>query len=144
MEFIDLRTQYQAYKSEIDARMKGVLSHGHYIMGPEIAELETQLADYVGLKHCITVSSGTSSLEIALRALDVGPGDEVITVPFTWISSAEVMGLVGARPVFVDIEPIGYNLDVEQLENAITARTKAIMPISLFGQMPNFDRINAT
>ena len=143
MEFIDLRTQYQAYKSEIDARMKGVLSHGHFIMGPEIAELETQLAGYVGLKHCITVSSGTASLEIALRALDVGPGDEVITVPFTWISSAEVIGLVGARPVFVDIEPRTYNMDVSKLRRAITSRTRAIMPVSLFGQMPDYERINA-
>src|SRR5690349_14231485 len=144
MEFIDLKTQYRRYQAEIDARIKKVLEHGQYILGPENTELEDTLAKYTGTRHCLTVASGTDSLEIALRALDIGPGDEVITVPFTWISTAEVIGLVGAKPVFVDIEPIGYNLDVEQLENAITARTKAIMPISLFGQMPNFDRINAT
>ena len=143
MQFIDLKTQYQRYKSDIDARMNAVLSHGQFIMGPEIAELEGELARYVGVKHCITVASGTDSLEIALRALGIGPGDEVITVPFTWISSAEVIGLVGARPVFVDIEPNYYNLDVDKLEAAITPRTKAVMPVSLFGQMPDYDRINA-
>ena len=143
MQFIDLKVQYQRYQSEIDARMRAVLEHGQYIMGPEIAEVEQALATYVGVNHCLTVASGTDSLEIALRALDIGPGDEVITVPFTWISSAEVIGLVGARPVFVDIEPSTYNLDVNLLEAAITPRTKAIMPVSLFGQMPDYDRINA-
>ncbi len=143
MEFIDLKTQYRSYQQQIDARMRSVLEHGHFIMGPEIAEVETALAGYVGVKHCITVSSGTASLEIALRALGIGPGDEVITVPFTWISSAEVIGLVGAKPVFVDIEPATYNLDVAKLRSAITPRTKAIMPVSLFGQMPDFARINA-
>jgi UDP-2-acetamido-2-deoxy-ribo-hexuluronate aminotransferase len=143
MEFIDLKEQYRRYKTEIDQRMQSVLSHGHYIMGPEIAELEQVLATYVGVKHCITVASGTDSLEIALRALGIGVGDEVITVPFTWISSAEVIGLVGAKPVFVDVEPKSYNLDVARLEQAISPRTKAIMPVSLFGQMPDYDRINA-
>lgn len=143
MDFIDLKTQYQRYKSEIDAGIHRVLEHGHFVMGPEIAELETGLAQYVGVKHAITVASGTDSLEIALRALDVGPGHEVITVPFTWISSAEVISLVGAKPVFVDIEPVSFNLDVNLLEAAITPRTKAIMPVSLFGQMPDYARINA-
>jgi len=143
MEFIDLKLQYQRYQSEIDARMKKVLDHGHFIMGPEIAELETALAAFVGVKHAITVASGTDSLEIALRALNIGPGDEVITVPFTWISTAEVIGLVGAKPVFVDIEPATYNIDVDQIEAAITPQTKALLPVSLFGQMPDYDRINA-
>lgn len=143
MEFIDLKEQYRRYRDEIDNRMKAVLEHGHFIMGPEIAELETQLAAYVGVKHAITVSSGTDSLEIALRALGIGPGDEVITVPFTWISTAEVIGLVGARPVFVDIEAPTYNINVDLIEAAITPRTKAIMPVSLFGQMPDYERINA-
>ena len=142
MEFIDLQTQYQRYKSEIDRRMQAVLDHGQYIMGPEVTELEETLADYVGVKHCITVSSGTHSLEIALRALGVGPGDEVITVPFSWISSAEVILLVGATPVFVDIEPDTFNIDPAKLEEAITENTKAIMPVSLFGQMPAMERIN--
>lgn len=143
MQFIDLQAQYKAYQAEIDGRIRTVLGHGHFIMGPEIAELEQVLASYVGVKHCITVASGTASLEIALRALGVGPGDEVVTVPFTWISSAEVIGLVGAKPVFVDIEAQTYNIDVDLIEAAITPRTKAILPVSLFGQMPDYHRINA-
>lgn len=142
MEFIDLKTQYERYKPDIDTRMQAVLDHGSYIMGPEIEELEGKLAGFTGVKHCITVSSGTTSLEIALRALGIGPGDEVITVPFTWISSAEVIRLVGARPVFVDIEPATFNMDVSQVEEAITPRTKAILPVSLFGQMPDLEMLN--
>ena len=143
MHFIDLQTQYQKYQAEIDARMRAVLTHGQFIMGPEIAELEAALARYVGVKHCITVASGTDSLEIALRALGIGAGDEVITVPFTWISTAEAVALTGAQPVFVDIEARTYNIDLDQIEAAITPRTKAIMPVSLFGQMPDYERINA-
>jgi UDP-2-acetamido-2-deoxy-ribo-hexuluronate aminotransferase len=112
-------------------------------MGPEIAEMESVLARYIGVKHCISNTSGTDSLEIALRALNIGPGDEVITVPFTWISTAEVIGLVGARPVFVDIEADSYNINIDQIEAAMTPRTKALLPVSLFGQMPDYDRINA-
>jgi UDP-2-acetamido-2-deoxy-ribo-hexuluronate aminotransferase len=143
MQFIDVQEQYRRYQAEIDNRIKTVLAHGHFIMGPEVGELEKLLAEYVGAKHCLTVASGTDALEIALRAVDIGPGDEVITVPFTWISTAEIIGLVGAKPVFVDIEPKSFNLDIEQLESAITERTKAIIPVSLFGQMPDYDRINA-
>jgi UDP-2-acetamido-2-deoxy-ribo-hexuluronate aminotransferase len=142
MEFIDLKTQYLRYKDEIDARIAAVLDHGRFIMGPEIQELESKLAAYVGVEYCLTVASGTDSLEIALRALDIGPGDEVITVPFTWISSAEVILLVGAKPVFVDIEPEYFNIDPNQVEAAITPRTKAIIPVSLFGQMPDYTAIN--
>jgi UDP-2-acetamido-2-deoxy-ribo-hexuluronate aminotransferase len=142
MDFIDLKEQYRRYKTETDDRIQRVLNHAQFVMGPEIAELEEALARYVGVRHCITVASGTASLEIALRALGIGPGDEVVTVPFTWISTAEVIGLVGARPVFVDIEADSYNMDIGLLENAITPRTKAIMPVSLFGQMPDYQRIN--
>ncbi len=142
MQFIDLRTQYDLYREAIDGRMRRVLEHGQFIMGPEIAELEDALARYVGVDHCITVASGTDSLEIALRALDIGPGDEVITPPFTWISSAEVIGLVGATPVFADIDPVTYNIDIDALERAITPRTRAIIAVSLFGQMPDYARIN--
>ena len=142
MEFIDLKRQYAAYKEEIDSAIAGVLAHGRFVMGPEVSELESKLADYVGVRHCITVASGTDSLEIALRAIGVGQGDEVITVPFTWISTAEVISLVGATPVFVDIDPDTYNINHEELEGAITERTKAIIPVSLFGQMPNLDSIN--
>lgn len=143
MQFIDLQTQYTHYKAEIDARMAAVLEHGRFIMGPEIAELETALASYVGVAHAITTASGTVSLEIALRALNIGPGDEVITVPFTWISTAETIAAVGATPVFVDIQPDTFNMDPALLEAAITERTKAIMPVSLFGQMADYEAINA-
>jgi len=142
MQFIDLKAQYHRYQPEIDARIRKVLEHGNFIMGPEIAELEKALADYVGVPHAITCASGTDSLEIALRALGIGPGDEVITVPFTWISSAESIALVGAKPVFVDIDPIDYNLDAGKLADSITPKTKAIMPVSLFGQLPDMEGIN--
>lgn len=143
MQFIDLQKQYRNYQHEIDSRMRAVLEHGIYIMGPEIAELEKTLADYVAVKHAISVASGTDSLEIALRALGIGPGDEVITTPFTWISSSEVIGLVGARPVFVDIASVDFNINVGLIEEAITPRTKAIIPVSLFGQMPDYTAITA-
>lgn len=142
MQFIDLAKQYETYREEIDSRMAAVMNHGRFIMGPEVSELETEIAAFAGTKHAIAVSSGTASLEIALRALDIGPGDEVITVPFTWISSSEVILLVGATPVFVDIEPDTFNIDVNQIEAAITERTKAILPVCLFGQMPDMYRIN--
>jgi UDP-2-acetamido-2-deoxy-ribo-hexuluronate aminotransferase len=142
MEFIDLKAQYRRYRTEIDQRVNRVFEHGHFIMGPEVEELEQTLAEYVGVSSCITVASGTVSLEIALRALEIGAGDEVITVPFTWISTAEVISLVGATPVFVDIEPRTYNLDPAKLEAAISPRTKAIIPVSLFGQMPDYERLN--
>lgn len=141
MQFIDLKAQYEAHKNEIDGAIKKVLEHGHFIMGPEIAEVEAKLAEYVGVKHCLSVSSGTHSLEIALRALNIGPGDEVVTVPFTWISTSEVVCLVGATPRFVDIDPVTFNMDVSKLEAAITSKTKAIMPVSLFGQMPDYAKI---
>jgi UDP-2-acetamido-2-deoxy-ribo-hexuluronate aminotransferase len=143
LEFIDLKTQQDAIRPDLERGIHRVLHHGQYILGPEIAELEAALAEYVGVKHGITVASGTDSLEIALRALGIGPGAEVITVPFTWISSAEVIGLVGATPVFVDIEPESFNIDVAKIEAAITPRTKAILPVSLFGQMPDYGAINA-
>jgi UDP-2-acetamido-2-deoxy-ribo-hexuluronate aminotransferase len=143
MEFIDIKHQYKLYKKEIDKGIQGVLDQGCFIMGPPIKELETVLANYVGSKHCISVSSGTDSLQIALMALGIGPGDEVITVPFTWISSTEVIGLVGATPIFVDIEPETYNIDVTKIESAITSKTKAILPVSLFGQMPDYTAIKA-
>ncbi|MCS7091206.1 MAG: DegT/DnrJ/EryC1/StrS family aminotransferase [Verrucomicrobiota bacterium] len=143
MQFIDLKAQYRAYRDEIQRRIQNVLEHAQFILGPEVTELESALAAYVGVRYCITVASGTDSLEIALRALRIGPGDEVITVPFTWISTAETIALVGARPVFVDIDPATYNINPDLIEAAITPRTRALMPVSLFGQMPDMDRINA-
>ncbi|MEJ6008167.1 DegT/DnrJ/EryC1/StrS family aminotransferase [Paucibacter sp. AS339] len=143
MPFIDLKAQYAALKSEIDARIQRVLDHGQYIMGPEVKELETALAAYVGVKHCITVSSGTEALLIALMALDLKPGDEVITTPFTFAATAEVIVLLGGVPVFVDIEPDTCNIDARLIEAAITPRTRAIMPVSLYGQVCDIDEINA-
>ena len=142
MEFIDVKKQYQLYKKEIDEAIHKVLDHGCFILGREVGQIERILADYVGVEHCLTVSSGTDSLMIALMAMEIGPGDEVITTPFSWISSTEVIRLVGATPVFVEIDPEYYNMDVEQLESAITPRTRAIMPVSLFGQMPDYESIN--
>lgn len=143
MEFIDLKQQYKLHKTAIDQAIQKVLDHGQYIMGPEVEELEKALAAYVGVKHCIGAASGTHTLEIALRAFDIGPGDEVITVPFTWISSSEVINLVGATPVFVDIDPQTYNIDISKIEQAITPKTKAILSVNIFGQMPDYDAINA-
>ena len=141
--FIDLKSQYQAIKPAVDARIQQVLDHGQYIMGPEVKELEDALAAYVGVKHCITVSSGTEALLIALMALDLKPGDEVITTPFTFAATTEVIVLLGLVPVFVDIEPDTCNIDASLITAAITARTRAIMPVSLYGQVADMDAINA-
>ena len=143
MQFTDLKAQYTALKPDIDARIQRVLDHGQYIMGPEVAELEQALAAFTGSRHCVTVASGTEALLIALMALGIGPGDEVVTSPFTFAATGEVIVLVGARPVFVDVEPDTCNLDVCQLEAAITPRTKAIMPVSLYGQVADMAEINA-
>jgi UDP-2-acetamido-2-deoxy-ribo-hexuluronate aminotransferase len=143
MQFIDLAEQYRRLKPEVDKGIQKVLDHGQYIMGPEIKELEEKLATYVGVKHCITVASGTDALLIALMALGVGSGDEVITTPFTFIATAEVITILGAKPVFVDIDPKTYNMDPNLIEQAITSKTKVIMPVSLYGQCADFDKINS-
>lgn len=143
MQFIDLKTQQAAIKPELDRRIAAVLDHGQYIMGPEVAELEAALASYVGTKHCISVASGTEALLIALMALGIGPGDEVITSPFTFVSTVEVIALIGATPIFVDIEPDTANIDASQIGARITTRTKAIIPVSLYGQIADLDAINA-
>jgi len=143
MEFIDLKAQLRSIRGTIDERMQRVLDHGQYIMGPEVAEMEQRLATYTGAKHCISVASGTEALLIALMALGVGPGDEVITTPFTFVATAEVIVLLGATPVLVDVEPDTCNLDAEKIESAITSRTKAIMPVSLYGATADMDEINA-
>jgi UDP-2-acetamido-2-deoxy-ribo-hexuluronate aminotransferase len=143
MEFIDLKTQYQQLKTDIDAGIQRVLGHGQYILGPEVAELEEKLAAYTGCKYCITVANGTDALQIAQMALGIGPGDEVITPGFTYIATAETVALLGAKPVYVDIDPRTYNLNPALLEAAITPRTKAIIPVSLYGQCADFDAINA-
>jgi len=145
MEFVDLKSQYAMLKAAIDDRIHAVLEHAQFIMGPEVAELERGLAARTGSRYCIGCASGTDALLIALMALDVGPGDEVVTTPFTFVATAETIALLGARPVFVDIDPRTCNLDPKRLSNdgVITSRTKAIVPVSLFGQCADFDAINA-
>ena len=141
--FVDLKKQYRALEPQIQERMNRVLEHGQYIMGPEVRELEERLANYVGTDHCISVASGTEALLISLIALDIGPGDEVITTPFTFVATVEVIVLLGVTPIFVDIEPDTCNIDASKIESKITSRTKAIMPVSLYGQCPDMDEINA-
>jgi UDP-2-acetamido-2-deoxy-ribo-hexuluronate aminotransferase len=143
MQFSDLKAQYAALKADIDARIQRVLDHGQYIMGPEVAQLEAALAEFTGARHCITVASGTEALLIALMALGLKPGDEVITSPFTFAATAETIVLAGATPVFVDIEADTANIDAALIEASITPRTKALMPVSLYGQCADMDAINA-
>ena len=143
MEFIDLKAQYQASRELINGRIQAVLDHGQYIMGPEVAELEERLADFTGARHCITVSSGTEALIISLMALGIGPGDEVITTPFSFIATAEAIVLLGATPVFIDIDPATCNINPALIEAKITQRTRAIIPVSLFGQAADMLEINA-
>lgn len=143
IDFIDLKAQQARIKDKIDAGIARVLAHGQYILGPEVAELEEKLAAYAGAKHCISVANGTDALQIAQMALGVGPGDEVITPGFTYIATAETVALLGAKPVYVDIDSRTYNLDPALLEAAITPKTRAIIPVSLYGQCADFDAINA-
>ena len=142
MDFVDLRTQQTILKSEIDRRISNVLKHGRYILGPEVEELEYSLKEFTRAKYCITVSSGTEALTISLMALGIGPGDEVITTPFTFIATAEAIVNVGAKPVFVDIELSTCNIDALKIEEKITKNTKAILPVSLYGQPSDMDEIN--
>ncbi len=143
IDFIDLKAQQARIKGKIDAGIQRVLAHGKYILGPEVTELEERLADFVGAKHCISCANGTDALQIAQMTLGVSAGDEVITPGFTYIATAETVALLGAKPVYVDIDPRTYNLDPKLLEAAITPRTKAIIPVSLYGQCADFDVINA-
>lgn len=143
MDFIDLKSQYAALRDNINGRIQKVLDHGQYILGPEVKEMETALVAYTGAKHCISVASGTEALLICLMALDLQPGDEVITSPFTFAATAEMIVLAGGVSVFVDIEPDTANIDPTLIEAAITARTRAIMPVSLYGQVADMDAINA-
>jgi UDP-2-acetamido-2-deoxy-ribo-hexuluronate aminotransferase len=143
LSFADLKAQYAALRPRIEARMQRVLDHGQYIMGPEVEELEDRLAAFVGTQHCIGVSSGTEALLIALMALGVGRGDEVITSPFTFAATGEMIVLLGATPVFVDVEADTCNIDATLIEAAITPRTRALMPVSLYGQVADMAPINA-
>lgn len=140
---LDLKKQYAAIKPEIDQAIQKVLDHGMFILGPEVRELEQKLAQYCGVKHGIGVASGTDALLLSLRGLGVGPGDEVITSTFTFFATAGVISRLGARPVFIDIDKNTFNIDPNLIERAITPRTKAIMPVHLYGQVAAMDEINA-
>jgi UDP-2-acetamido-2-deoxy-ribo-hexuluronate aminotransferase len=142
MDFINLKAQQKRIKKDIDANIQKVLAHGKYIQGPEVQELEEKLALYSGAKYCISCANGTDAIQIALMALGIGYGDEVITPGFTYVATAETSCVLGAKPVFIDIDPKTYNLDPAVLENAITEKTKAIIGVSLFGQCADFDPIN--
>ncbi|WP_197038328.1 DegT/DnrJ/EryC1/StrS family aminotransferase [Billgrantia saliphila] len=142
MDFIDLKAQQERIRERVNVGIRNVLEHGKYILGPEVDELEARLADYVGVRHCITCANGTDALQIAQMALGIAPGDEVITPGFTYIATAETVALLGARPVYVDIDPRTYLLDPQKLESAITPRTRAIIPVSLYGQCADMDAIN--
>jgi len=144
LDFIDLKSQQDSIRPALEKNIHRVLHHGQYIMGPEITQLEGKLATYTGAQHCITVASGTEALLISLMALGVGPGDEIITTPFTFVATAEVIVLLGATPVFVDVEPDTGNIDASKIEAAITDKTKAIIPVSLYGQPADMDEINTT
>ncbi|MBP0048096.1 DegT/DnrJ/EryC1/StrS family aminotransferase [Marinobacterium sp. AK62] len=143
MQFIDLAAQQARIKDKVDAAIQRVLAHGQYILGPEVHELEEKLAEFTGAKYCITCANGTDALQIAQMALGVGLGDEVIVPGFSYIATAETPAVLGAKPVYVDIDPQTYNLDPGLLEAAISPRTKAIIPVSLYGQCADFDAINA-
>ena len=142
MEFVDLKKQQSKIRSDIDYSIKKVLDHGKYILGPEVFELEKRLAEYVGTNHCITVSSGTDALLISMMALGIKSGDEVITTPFTFVAAVEAIKLLGAKPVYVDIDDNSYNISSEKIESSITEKTKLILPVSLFGQCADMDPIN--
>jgi len=143
MQFIDLAAQQALIKDEIDEGIARVLAHGMYVLGPEVSELEQALAEFTGTKHCIACANGTDALQIAQMAFGIGSGDEVIVPGFTFIATAETVALLGAKPVYVDIDPRTYNIDPALIEAAITPRTKAIMPVSLYGQCADMDAINA-
>jgi UDP-2-acetamido-2-deoxy-ribo-hexuluronate aminotransferase len=143
IQFIDLQTQKLRIHKKIESAIRRVLDHGQYILGPEVNELEERLAAYAGVRHCISVANGTDALQIAQMALGIGRGDEVITPGFTYIATAETVALLGAKPVYVDIDWQTFNLDSKLLEDAIGPNTKAIIPVSLYGQCANFDAINA-
>jgi UDP-2-acetamido-2-deoxy-ribo-hexuluronate aminotransferase len=142
IDFAKLQYQYRLHKEEIDAAIQAVLNKSNYIMGEEVAQLEGGLEEFAGASHAVTCGSGTDALLLAMMALGIGPGDEVITTPFTFIATAETIALLGALPVFVDIDEKTYNIDVSKIEEKITSKTKAIIPVSLYGQPCDLDELN--
>lgn len=142
IKMYDPTIDYKNHKDEYDYEISQILNSGKFIMGPQVYQIESKLSNFCNVKHCVTVSNGTDALMIALMALGVGIDDEVITTPFTWISTAEVICILGAKPVFIDIDPMTYNIDVSKIEEKITSKTKAIIPVSLYGQMADLEEIN--
>ncbi|MFC1773725.1 DegT/DnrJ/EryC1/StrS family aminotransferase [Pseudomonadota bacterium] len=142
MEFIDLKRQYQEVRRDVEAGIQAVLSGGNYILGPEVLELENRLAEFVDAKHCVAVSSGTDALLLSLMALGIGAGDEVVTTAFSFVATAEVIAMLGATPVYVDIDPKTCNMDVASVESVMTPKTRAIIAVSLYGQCADFGRLN--
>lgn len=140
---VDLQAQYATIKTEIDSAIQRIVESAQFIMGPDVAAFEDEFAAWCGAPHCVGLSSGTAALELTLRALGIGPGDEVITVAHTFIATAEAISAVGAKPVYVDIDPLTYNLDPEALAAAVTPRTRAVMPVHLYGQPADMTRIGA-
>ena len=143
MKYIDLKKQFSRIETDVRSRMDAIFDHGQFILGPEVGEFEQLAANYIGVNHCIGVSSGTSALSLAMLALDIGPGDEVITTPFSFFATVECIILRGATPVFVDIDPATYNLNTSLIASAVTPKTKAILPVDLYGQCPDYDEIRA-
>jgi len=143
IDFANLQYQYQLYKNDIDANIQAVLKKSNYIMGEEVQQLEDELQNFSGSKHAITCSNGTDALLLAMMAMGIQPGDEIITTPFTFIATAETIALLNAVPVFVDVDPETFNIDPNKIEAAITEKTKAIIPVSLYGQPADMDEINA-
>jgi dTDP-4-amino-4,6-dideoxygalactose transaminase len=139
--FVDLKAQYHAIKAEIDEAVSHILENSQFVLGPEVAAFEKEFAQYTGGAHAIGVNSGTSALHLAMLAAGVGPGDEVITVPFTFVATTAAIGYTGAKPVFVDIDPVSFTMDASRIEAAITPRTKAIVPVHLYGQAADLDPI---
>jgi dTDP-4-amino-4,6-dideoxygalactose transaminase len=140
--FVDLKSLHNEIKDELRDVFDRVLNESSFVLGPEVQRFEQEFAAYVGTKHCVALNNGTSALQLALASLDIGPGDEVITVPHTFIATAEAISAVGARPVFVDIDPVSFNMDPALLEAAITPRTRAIIPVDLYGQVADMDPID--
>lgn len=141
--YLDLSVQYKKIQAQVEPRILKILSSGQYIMGPEVVECEKKLAEFVGCSTALTASNGTIALSMALMAVGVQPGDEVITTSFSFFATAEVISSLGAKPIFVDVDPVSYNIDPSQIEDKITPRTRAIMPVGIFGQPADMDEINS-
>ena len=141
IDFANLKYQYLLYKKEIDSAIQSVLNKTNFIMGEEVEILEKKLEEFTNCKFCLTCSNGTDALILSMMSLGIGRGDEVITTPFSYVSSSEIISIMGAKPVYADIDPCSFNIDEKNIQNLINENTKAILPVSLYGQPPNYDKI---